>query len=182
MNVDQINEGEVRIFPFFKGKYMGKVMLGFSNEKSAKAYMKEIPEEYVYEKFGGKKEYAKNHVYVNGLDEKRLIPFYHLNTEDERKYGVRPEIDGIYEYDNNKMVYLKDLDAELVKNMREDCRKIENHYDFRERDKVKEFEDKYGFFPAIFIDKSDYEKEEKRLKKEIVYRKGVVHINIEYID
>jgi hypothetical protein len=147
MNVDQINEGEVRVFPFYKGKYMGKVMLGFSNEKSAKAYMKNIPEECVYERFGGEKAYIESHEYVNGLDENKLHTFYHVESrEDERRYGQNPEIDGIYTYDDNKMVYLKDLDTELVKNMRNDEKKIKNYYNFSERDKIREFEEKYGFF------------------------------------
>ena len=61
MNKDQINNGEVRVFPFYKGKYMGELPFGYSNEKSAKKFMKSIPSEFVYEKFGGKEEYVRTH-------------------------------------------------------------------------------------------------------------------------
>ena len=43
MNKDQIKNGEVRVFPFYKEEYLGELPLGYSNRKSALKFMKEIP-------------------------------------------------------------------------------------------------------------------------------------------
>ena len=47
MNNTQIKNGDVRIFAYYKGEYMGKseAEYGFSNEQSARKYMKQIPDE-----------------------------------------------------------------------------------------------------------------------------------------
>ena len=55
MNNTQIKNGDVRIFPYYKGEYMGKsgVEYGFSNEASARKYMKPIPDKDIYDSIGG---------------------------------------------------------------------------------------------------------------------------------
>ena len=59
MNNTQIKNGDVRIFPYYKGEYMGKseVEYGFSNEQSARKYMKQIPDEDIYDSIGGYEKY-----------------------------------------------------------------------------------------------------------------------------
>ena len=181
MNVDQINEGEVRVFPFYREEYMGTVMLGFSNEKSAKSYMKGIPPECVYEKFGGKEEYDKDHEYISKLNKERLITFN--SPRNPKVYHYSRTFENTYEENDDERVYTKNMDPELVKDIRNEIEKVGFYASYEAHEKVKEFQEKYDLFPYIRIDKEDYEKERRRIiKEDVEYRKGIVHINIEYID
>ena len=40
MNKDQIKNGEVRVFPFYKEEYLGELPFGYSNKKSALKFMR----------------------------------------------------------------------------------------------------------------------------------------------
>ena len=64
MNNAQIKNGDVRIFPYYKGEYMGKseVEYGFSNEQSARKYMKQIPDEDIYDSIGGYEKYFQENL------------------------------------------------------------------------------------------------------------------------
>lgn len=52
MNKEQIQKGETRVFPFYKDRYLGVTPLGYSNEKAARKFMRNVPakdvDEYVY--------------------------------------------------------------------------------------------------------------------------------------
>ena len=179
MNKDQINNGEVRVFPFYKGKYMGELPFGYSNEKSAKKFMKDIPKEYVYEKFGGEDEYKRTHEYLSALDRNKILVFNSGKTFTARK------TDGIFDckYYESDAVYLKDMDSEKVEEIRKSLDEIGWVYDCKDRDLVRTFEEKYDLFPSLKTDMDDFEKERKRIvNKEVVYRKGILHVSVEYID
>jgi hypothetical protein len=71
----------------------------------------------------------------------------------------------------------------LVKEIRKDIKKIKWYYDYENHELVKEFQEKYDLFPNLRVDDDDYDKARKKmLKDEVVYRKGIVHVNIEYLD
>lgn len=120
MNKNQIKNGEVRVFPFYKEEYMGELPFGYSNKKSALKFMKDIPAGDVFDQFGGRDNYIKEHEYLPELDEKKLYVFnpkkgpsaYDMSTYSLRKF------DGIYNYDESKKVYLKDLKEEYVNEIR----------------------------------------------------------------
>lgn len=70
MNNTQIKNGDVRIFPFYKGEYMGRseVEYGFSNEASARKYMRQIPSEDVLDSIGVVKNiFRKTLIYISTL-------------------------------------------------------------------------------------------------------------------
>ena len=50
MNYESIANGEKRIFPYYKGKFLGVTDLGYANKKSAQKFMTQIPDADVYEK------------------------------------------------------------------------------------------------------------------------------------
>lgn len=183
MNVDQINEGEVRVFPYYRGEYMGTVMLGFSNEKSAKSYMKGIPPECVYEKFGGMEEYNRSHEYVPKLDKNKLFRFNPPSPKITKEYRNNWTFEETYDESRDERVYLKDLGPELAKEIRDDIEKTGFYAYYEAHEKVKEFQKKYDLFPNLLVDKKDYEKEHRRIMRdEVVLRKGIVHINVEFVD
>lgn len=189
MNYDQIKNNEERIFPFYKGKYMGKTELGFSNKKSAQKFMLDIPDEDVYERFGGKEEYIRTHECMHRLDKKHLFVF---NPQKNSPYGdnlAARWFEGIYDGVYKDYVYLKDMDPQVVKELKDDLKLIGFARDYESHDLVKAFEEKYDLFPSTFhcgtpyVDMTDFEKmKSKMVKEDIEYRRGIVHINIEYLD
>lgn len=44
MNYESIANGEKRIFPYYKGKFLGVTDLGYANKKSAQKFMTQIPD------------------------------------------------------------------------------------------------------------------------------------------
>ena len=181
MNKDQINNGEVRVFPFYKGKYMGELPFGYSNEKSAKKFMKSIPSEFVYEKFGGKEEYVRTHEALPPLNKEKLYTFN--PARGASSYSKRT-FAGIYDYYYKKHVYLKDLEPEIVRQIKEDIKAIGSKWtEYESNELVRAFQEKYDLFPYLRVDNDDYEKAMRQiLKDEVVYRKGILHVNVEYID
>lgn len=104
MNKDQIKNGEVRVFPFYKEEYMGELPFGYSNKKSTLRFMRDIPYDDVFDRFGGRDNYIKNHEYLPGLDEKKLYVFNPKkgpSAYDMSAYTLR-KFDGIYDYDTGK--------------------------------------------------------------------------------
>ena len=98
MNKNQIKNGEVRVFPFYKEEYMGEVHFGYRNKKSALKFMKDIPYDDVFDRFGGRDKYIKNHEYLPGLDEKKLYVFNPKrgpSAFNQSAYTLR-KFDGIY--------------------------------------------------------------------------------------
>ena len=179
MNKDQINNGEVRVFPFYKGKYMGELPFGYSNEKSAKKFMKTIPSEFVYEKFGGKEEYVRTHECLLNLNKTRLA---HFNPAKGASIYSQRDFKDIYDHGKEK-IYLKDLEPDIVKQIREDISNIGFWCEFEKHDLVRKFQEKYDMFPYLNVDCDDYDKAVRQiLKDEVVYRKGILHVNVEYID
>lgn len=184
MNKDQIKNGEVRCFPFYKGKYMGDLPFGYSNEQSAKKFMQDIPKRDVYERFGGEAEYERTHEFLYRLDTSRLHTF---NPEKGNKKPwadnlCNRQFDGIYSM-NQEKVFLKDLDPNTVEELKKDIKNLGFYYDWETHDKVKAFEEKYNLFPRIWIDEDDYKKmKSKIIKEEVKFRPGIIHITIEYKD
>lgn len=188
MNYDQIKNNEERIFPFYKGKYMGKTELGFSNKKSAQKFMLDIPDKDVYEKFGGKEEYVRTHECVNRLNKKHLFTFNPPRNSSGYNLSNR-QFEGIYDISYKDYVYLKDMDSEVVKELKNDLKLIGFYYEHASHDLVKAFEEKYDLFPntsncgSPYVDMDDFEKMKKKMvRDEIEYKRGIVHINIEYLD
>jgi hypothetical protein len=183
MNNAQIKNGEVRIFPYYKGEYMGKsdVEFGFSNKNSALKYMRDIPKEDIYESIGGYEKYYMENAYLYGLNKKALYtfnpyPFSSGPYEKNRKTG------GCYDH-NYERINLKDLE-----NPEEIRREIESMgfiSDMKPDDRwrFKEFEEKYGLFPDIWIDDKAFVKARtKFIKENVEFKKGIVKISVEYLD
>ena len=191
MNKDQIKNGEVRVFPFYKEKYLGELPFGYSNKKSALKFMKDIPACDVFDRFGGRDKYIKNHEYLPRLDENKLYVFnpkkgasaYNMSAYSLRRF------DGIYSYDESKKVYLKDLKEEDVDEIRKELRDIGWHVEYEKHTSVGEFQKKWNLFPLIgsskgepAVDWDDFEKMKRKMtREEVEFREGIVHIEIEYI-
>ena len=161
--------GEKRIFPFYKGKYMGVEPIGFANLKSAQAYMKKIPDEEIYNTyFGGKEEYMKQYGYFCGL---------------------KPYRDGTEPVYNDKH-YLRDMEPERMNELFEEYRKIHYHISpyhvssTKERDTMEQdFRKKYGLYSWIFTDDKEFKKAKTKFHKDnIVYKEGILEINVKWED
>lgn len=186
MNKDQIKNGEVRIFPLYKDTYMGELPFGYSNKKSALKFMKDVPACDVFDRFGGKDNYVREHEYLLGLDENRLYVFN--PKRGESAYSQR-RFDGIYNYDTSKKIYLKDLKEEDVNEIRKDLKDVGWYSDYEKHTIVGEFQKKWNLFPLTenskgdpIIDWDDFDKMRRKMtREEVEFREGIVHIEIEYI-
>lgn len=190
MNKDQIKNGEVRVFPFYKEEYMGELPFGYSNKKSALKFMKGIPAGDVFDRFGGRDNYIKEHEYLPELDEKKLYVFnpkkgpsaYDMSACSLRKF------DGIYNYDESKKVYLKDLKEEDVNEIRKDLKDIGWHVEYENHTSVGEFQKKWNLFPLTenstgkpVVDWDDFDKMRRKMaREEVEFREGIIHIEIEW--
>ena len=76
MNYESIANGEKRIFPYYKGRFLGVTDLGYANKKSAQKFMTQIPDADVYEKLGGEEHYKRTHCYLCALNSKPFKRFY----------------------------------------------------------------------------------------------------------
>ncbi len=188
MNYDQIKNNEERIFPFYKGQYMGKTELGFSNRNSAQRFMNDIPKADVYERLGGKEEYDRTHEYVHGVSRKDPLGYpdlYTFNPPKNNYYGRR-QVDGIYNRDFNTKTYLKDMsenDRKEIKNVINSLGFISNCInDPKKLDIIRGFIEKWNLFPDIYIDRTDFDKmHRKMMKEDVEYKRGIVHISVEYL-
>lgn len=186
MNKDQIKNGEVRVFPFYKEEYMGELPFGYSNKKSALKFMKDIPACDVFDRFGGRDKYIKNHEYLPRLDENKLYVF---NPKKGASAYSQRRFDGIYGYDLDKKVYLKDLKEEDVNEIRKELRDIGWCVEYEKHTSVGEFQKKWNLFPLTgsskgepAVDWDDFEKMKRKMtREEVEFREGIVHIEIEYI-
>ena len=97
MNYKSIANGEKRIFPYYKGRFLGVTDLGYANKKSAQKFMTQIPDADVYEKLGGEEHYKRTHGYLCALNSK---PFKHFLLRDEIQ-------EGFYDYDCWKIYLLQ---------------------------------------------------------------------------
>lgn len=190
MNKNQIKNGEVRVFPFYKEEYMGELPFGYSNKKSALKFMKDIPTGDVFDWFGGRDNYIREHEYLPELDEKKLYVFnpkkgpsaYDMSACSLRKF------DGIYNYDESKKVYLKDLKEEYVNEIRKDLKDIGWHVEYENHIAVGEFQKKWNLFPLTgsskgepAIDWDDFDKMRRKMaREEVEFREGIIHIEIEW--
>ena len=191
MNKDQIKNGEVRVFPFYKEVYLGELPLGYSNRKSALKFMKDIPDSDVFDRFGGRDNYIREHEYLPRLDESKLYVFNPkrgASVYDMSAYSLR-KFDGIYGYDESKKVYLKDLKEEDVDEIRKELRDIGWRVEYEKHTSVGEFQKKWNLFPLTgsskgepAVDWDDFEKMKRRMtREEVEFREGIVHIEIEYV-
>jgi hypothetical protein len=186
MNKDQIKNGEVRIFPFYKDEYMGELPFGYSNKKSALKFMKDVPASDVFDRFGGKDNYVKEHEYLLGLDENNLYVFN--PKRGESAYSQR-RFDGIYNYDTSKKIYLKDLKEEDVNEIRKDLKNVGWYSEYEKHIIVGEFQKKWNMFPLTenskgdpIVDWDEFDKMRRKMtREEVEFREGIVHIEIEYI-
>ena len=185
MNKDQIKNGEVRVFPFYKEEYMGELPFGYSNKKSALKFMKDIPACDVFDRFGGRDKYIKNHEYLPRLDENKLYVF---NPKKGASVYSQRRFDGIYGYDENKKVYLKDLKEEDVNEMRKDLKDVGWCVEYEKHTSVGEFQKKWNLFPLTgsskgepIIDWDDFDKMKRKMtREEVEFREGIMHIEIEW--
>lgn len=180
MNDNQIKNGDIRIFPYYKGEYMGKseVEFGFSNKKSALKYMKDVPSEDVYNSIGGYDKYYMENAYLCKLNEKQLYTFNPYPFSDP--YAKNRKTEGCYDY-NFERVYLKDLE-----NYEEIKREVKSMGFIPgmapdDRWRFKEFEEKYGLFPDIWVDEKPFIKARtKFIKENVEFREGIVKITVEF--
>ena len=192
MNKDQIKNGEVRVFPFYKEEYLGELPFGYSNKKSALKFMKDIPACDVFDRFGGRDNYIKNHEYLPELDVNKLYVFNPKkgpSAFNQSAYTLR-KFDGIYNYDESKKVYLKDLKEEDVNEIRKELKDIGWCVEYEKHIDVGEFQKKWNLFPLTgsskgepAVDWDDFEKMKRKMtREEVEFREGIVHIEIEYIE
>lgn len=176
MNVNQIKNGELRVFPYYDGKYMGYTPIGYASVKSAMKYMKSIPADDIYDKyFGGEYNYKLVYGY-----------FYNLNTKKIFKY-VKEKYDLTLFEDGNKRIYLKDIPENQLKDMLELLKQIKAHDDLETKEGVLlafEFEEKYNCYP--FTWRSDYTEFKKmynkHMKEYVEFKEGVLDINVKWAD
>ena len=176
MNNAQIKNGDVRIFPYYKGKYMGKseVEYGFSNEASARKYMKPIPDKDIYDSIGGYEKYFQENAYLYKYSKNKSYWFNPKYSLDERV------AEGCYDADSRKKFYLKDIpNAEEIKKAIEDLGFLPDS----DREQFKAFEEKYEFFPSIYVDDKPFIKAKtKYINDNVQFKKGIVKISVEYLD
>lgn len=177
MNDTQIKNGEIRIFPFYKGEYMGKseVEFGFSNTQSARKYMKPIPDKDIYDSIGGYEKYFQENAYLYKYSKTKSYwfnPKSHLDT--------RRTFEGCYDADYAEKFYLKDIpNAEKIKQAIENLGFLPES----DREQFKAFEEKYEFFPSIYVDDKPFIKAKtKYINDNVEFRKGIVKISVEYLD
>ena len=192
MNKDQIKNGEVRVFPFYKEEYLGELPFGYSNKKSALKFMKDIPACDVFDRFGGRDNYIRNHEYLPGLDEKKLYVFNPKkgpSAFNQSAYSLR-KFDGIYNYDESKKVYLKDMKEEAVDEIRKELRDIGWCVEYEKYIDVGEFQKKWNLFPLTgnskgepAVDWDDFDKMKRKMtREEVEFREGILMSEIEYIE
>ena len=176
MNNTQIKNSEVRIFPFYKGEYMGRseVEYGFSNEASARKYMRQIPSEDVLDSIGGREKYFQENAYLYKYSKNKSYWFNPKYSLDERV------AEGCYDADSRKKFYLKDIpNAEEIKKAIEDLGFLPDS----DREQFKAFEEKYEYFPRIYVDEKPFIKAKtKFINDNVQFRKGIVKISVEYLD
>ena len=176
MNNTQIKNGDVRIFPFYKGEYMGKseVEYGFSNEASARKYMRQIPSEDVIDSIGGREKYFQENAYLYKYSKNKSYWFNPKYSLDERV------AEGCYDADHRKKFYLKDIpNAEVIKKAIEDLGFLPDS----DKEQFKAFEEKYEYFPFIYLDCELFNKAKtKYINDNVEFRKGIVKISVEYLD
>lgn len=81
MNYQNIVNGEKRIFPYYKGVFLGFTDFGYANKKSAQKFMSPIPPADIYERFGGEEQYKRTHGYLYGLVTKEPYAFYKVEED-----------------------------------------------------------------------------------------------------
>ena len=169
---------------------MGELPFGYSNKKSALKFMKDIPAGDVFDRFGGRDNYIKEHEYLPELDEKKLYVFNPKkgpSAYDMSAYSLR-KFDGIYDYDESKKVYLKDLKEEDVNEIRKDLKDIGWHVEYENHIDVGEFQKKWNLFPLTenskgepAVDWDDFDKMRRKMaREEVEFREGIIHIEIEW--
>ena len=176
MNNTQIKNGDVRIFPYYKGEYMGKsgVEYGFSNEASARKYMKPIPDKDIYDSIGGYENYFQENAYLYKYSKTKS---YWFNPKDKLDKRVA---EGCYEASYAEKFYLKDIsNAEEIKKAIEDLGFLPDS----DREQFKAFEEKHEFFPSIYVDDKPFIKAKtKYINDNVQFKKGIVKISVEYLD
>lgn len=98
------------------------------------------------------------------------------------------KFDGIYNYDESKKVYLKDLKEEAVNEIRKDLKDIGWHVEYENHIVVGEFQKKWNLFPLTgsskgepVIDWDDFDKMRRKMaREEVEFREGIIHIEIEW--
>ena len=176
MNYKSIANGEKRIFPYYKGRFLGVTDLGYANKKSAQKFMTQIPDADVYEKLGGEECYKRTHCYLCALNSK---PFKRFLS----RYVIQ---EGFYDYDSYHKVFLKDLPPSKQEKIWNklvvdglSSRYMRNEY---AKESV-EFEEEFNFFPHLFVDRDDFDKMRKKIRtKEVECREGIVEIKVTFLD
>lgn len=171
MNVDQIANGEKRIFPYYKGEYMGLTPIGYSSIKSAMKYMQLIPQEDIYDEcFGGEKQFMIDYGYFNKLSDS----YY-------SRYGLK-----VYKIDPMEKVFAKKMSEDELNVIVEELKNIADFNNFTKKDDVErivEFEEKYNLYPSFYRDYNVFQKAYNKYKKEKVeYREGILDINVKWND
>lgn len=176
MNYKSIANGEKRIFPYYKGRFLGVTDLGYANKKSAQKFMTQIPDADVYEKLGGEEHYKRTHCYLCALNSK---PFKRFLS----RYAIQ---EGFYDYDSYHKVFLKDLAPSKQEKIWNklvvdglSSRYMRNEY---AKESV-EFEEEFNFFPHLFVDRDDFDKMRKKIRtEEVEYREGIVEIKVTFLN
>lgn len=158
-----VNDGDVRIFPYLGDTYLGVEKTGYSNKKSAMKFMKTygvLSPDFVYDHFGGKEKYVREH---SVFESKETIeqPWPRNPKPAWKKRGT--------ELSDEEYNVVYDLYQKYC-----NVHKYPNEYG----DEME----KLGYDPTgVYISNSEYlEFEEKYIKKHVEYRKGIIHLSVEF--
>lgn len=183
MNIEQIENGEPRIFPYYRDIYLGNNKFGFSTIQSAKKYMNKIPKKVVYEEMGlAPEEYVR-----------RNFVLYPASTKDYNKFLERTS-KGIKTKSEEPYLNKTHIRAFLTHNSKEYAERIVNeiiehkteaqYFWYFPADKNSwafQFFKSYKIWPHYEVNWDDYKEAERKLKKNIEYRKGIIKLSVEFI-
>ena len=173
MNTTSIKNKKPRYFPFYKGVYLGNEPEGYSTKQGARKFMNMIPPNDVYkEYFGSKQEYDRNHYY-----------FYKLDMNSREYENINPERNNDFKrYDTRQRVSVNELEFDLDVIL-EGISKANIYGIKKDIDAAVEFEKKYGLYPHVWIDLSDYKKAyTKYVSKYVEFKEGILEINVKWAD
>lgn len=179
MNISQIPK-DYRIYPFYKGKYIGHVIEGYASINTAKQKLKnslvyETPVEQaiITEYFGNNYNYQRSNTI-----------FYKLGNT--KCYIKGNHQDGVYNIGDN--IHVDDLNMtdeeynEIIKDI-DNIRVIGDNDPLKKLAKYYEFQKKYNLYPYYNIDYANYYKvREEFINNKIEYREGKLDISVHWKD
>ena len=113
----------------------------------------------------------------------RYYPFYKLDMNSREYENINPERNNDFKrYDTRQRVYVNELEFDLDEIL-EGIAKTNIYRETRNVNAAVEFEKKYGLYPCVWVDDTDYKKAyTKYVNKYVEFREGVLEINVKWAD